>query len=164
MLQMSTTSEQASTWSVTGVAAAAALLISNLDSVGKIVSPGGLRLGLGLMGLALLFGAMSKQLGMVISSGLATMKSLEAQLQSPDGQSLFNGLKTDLRQLMDEMAAPFLWPMRGLIRRASVRGLTDYLAGDKHFVRLFCFQVYTAWLHWLCALGAIAAIVCSIKS
>jgi len=56
-LALSESMEQATTWSITGIAAIVALLISNLDSVGKLVSPEGIRWSLILFTASLVVGS-----------------------------------------------------------------------------------------------------------
>jgi hypothetical protein len=72
-LGLSVSMEQATTWSITGLAAIIGLFISNLDSVGQLVSRQGLRWGLILFTGSLVIGALSKQIGMAIAKGLALL-------------------------------------------------------------------------------------------
>src|SRR5262245_51125102 len=77
--------EQSTTWTITGVAAIVALFISNLDSAGKIISVSGIRSGSILFASSLLAGAISKQVGMAVQSGVRTIGELEALLNSEPG-------------------------------------------------------------------------------
>ena len=55
--------DQFTTWTITGIAAIVALLVSNLDSISQIVSAGGLRGALILFTVSLLAAVTSKQIG-----------------------------------------------------------------------------------------------------
>jgi len=125
-LAVGETLEQFTTWTITGIAAILALLVSNLDSVSKIVSAAGLRSAVILFTLSLLAGVISKQLGMAVTNGLKTLNNVENLLNSEQGKRLMSEMKIEPRQLVLEMAEPFLWPLSTLSRRSGRRGLSDY--------------------------------------
>ena len=62
--------ENASTWSITGVAAIIALFITNLNSIGTLVSYNGLLWFLISFTASLVFGAISKHIGMSLTKYL----------------------------------------------------------------------------------------------
>jgi len=161
-LALSESMEQATTWSITGVAAIAGLFISNLDSVGKLVRPEGLRWSLILFTGSLVVGAFSKQIGMAIVKGLAMVKKVEGMLSTEQGQALMSQMSTPLPQLMEEIAHPFYWPLSAMMRRSGKEGLKDDLPADKRFIRLFCAQLIFLYLHGLCAAAGFIVIACSI--
>jgi hypothetical protein len=163
VLRLSWSMEQYTTWTITGIAAIIGLFISHLDSVSKIVSVSGLRWGLILFTLALLFGVISKQIGMAVTSGLETIAKLESFLYSSDGQHLLASMTIDPKKLVHDLADPFLWPLSRMMRTGGIRGTQDLLSSDKRFVRMFCVQLYFVWLHGLCSIGAIAVIALSIR-
>src|SRR5258708_38167601 len=74
---MSEAMDQATTWSITGLAAIIGLFISKLDAIGQLVSRAGLRWALILFTASLVVGAFSKQFGVAITKGLAMMEKME---------------------------------------------------------------------------------------
>lgn len=155
--------EQFTTWTITGIAAIVALLVSNLDSISQTVSAGGLRGALILFTVSLLAAVTSKQIGMAVANGLKTISQVEHLLNSEQGQRLMNRMSTDPRQLVQELAEPFLWPLSTLTRRAGKRGLSDYLSTDKRFIRLLCIQIYINALHGILATAALLTLALSIR-
>lgn len=154
--------EKSTTWTIGGVAAIAAALISNLDSVAKIASLNGIKIALVLFALSLLFGALSKQIGMAVVAGLGTLKRTETMLNSAAGQNLMDQMTIEPRQLVKELAEPFLWPISASFRKGGERGIVDYVASDKRFVKMFCIQIAFNALHVLLAVSAFFAIGFSI--
>lgn len=154
--------EQATTWSLTGVAAIIGLFISNLNSVGTLVSSSGLRWFLISFTASLIFGAISKQIGMALGKGLEMVEKLEGVLYSDQGQALIGHMTTPPRELMKEIAEPFFWPLSSFIRRGGFQGIEDYLSSDKRFVRLFCTQLIFTYLHGITAAAGLLVIACSI--
>ncbi len=154
--------EQATTWSITGLAAIIGLFISNLDSVGQLVSRQGLRWSLILFTGSLVVGALSKQLGMAIAKGLAMLEKIESILSSEQGQLLMTNMSTSPTQLVEEMAEPFFWPLSTLMRRSGMKGLSDYLFSDKRLIKLFCVQLLLVNLHGLLAAAGLLVVASSI--
>lgn len=161
-LQTSATLETFSTWTITGVAGIAALLISNLDSIASIASLTGIKLTIMLFAFSLLTGAISKQFGMAVATGLHTLRETENLLYSESGQALMEKMTIEPRNLVSELSKPFLWPISLMMRRGGEKGISDALAQDKKFVRLFCFQLLFSALHELSAIVALVVIALSI--
>lgn len=161
-VSMSHAMEQAATWSIAGVAAIVGLFISKLDSIGTIVSSVGLRWFLILFTSSLIFGAISKQIGMALGKGLEMMEKLEGVLCSDQGQRLMSQMSTPPRELIKEIAAPFFWPLSSYMRRSGFKGIEDYLSSDKRFVKLFCVQLVFVYLHGIAAAAGLIVIACSI--
>ena len=156
--------EQSTTWTMTGVAAIVGLFISHLDAVSKMVTSGGIRWSLSLFAGSLLAGAISKVLGMGLQSGLNAVAEMEKLLLSENGTNLMDAMTIEPRQLMAEIAEPFLWPLSSLTKRGGESGLTDYLSSDKTLVRLFCWQIYFNFLHMVLAVLAIGAVALSLHA
>ena len=154
--------DHATTWSITGIAAIAGLLITKLDAVGQFVSRAGLRWALILFTASLVAGALSKQIAAAVTKGLAMIEKLEALLSSEQGQALMDRMSTPPRQLIEEIAAPFWWPLSKLMRDGGLKGLADYLSADKHFITLFQVHMVFVYLHGLFALAAFIVIAASI--
>ena len=156
--------DQATTWSLTGIAAILGLLISNLDSVSKLVTPDGLRWCLWLFTGSLVAGALSKQLGMAVVSGVEMLQKFEGLLQSPQGQELMNAIEAPASQLVNEMAQPFWWPLSALMRKGGELGMRDYLSSDKRMVRLFCWQLLFVYAHGGLAAAGLLAVATHVQS
>jgi hypothetical protein len=62
---------------------------------------------------------------------------------------------------MDEIAEPFWWPISTVMRKSGRKGITDYLASEKTFIRLFCIQLLLVNLHGLFA--AIGLVMIALK-
>ena len=161
-LSLSESTEHATTWSITGIAAIAGLFISNLDSVGKLVQPAGVRWSLIFFTGSLVAGAFSKQIGMAITKGLAMIEKVEGLLATEHGQALMDHMSTPPAQLITELAEPFYWPLSTLMRRSGIEGMKDYLSADKRFIRLFCAQLIFVYLHGILAVAGFLCIACSI--
>jgi hypothetical protein len=161
-LELSETMEQATTWTITGIAAISGLFISNLDSMGKLVRADGLRWSLIFFTTSLVAGALSKQVGMAITKGLAMIQKIEGLLATEQGQALMSQMATPPKQLIREIADPFYWPLSWMMRRSGIEGMKDYLSADKRFVRLFCAQLVFLYLHGILATAGFLAIACSI--
>src|SRR5206468_4105296 len=117
-----------------------------------------------LFAFSLLFGVMSKQIGMAVANGLETANRLEALLASENGRHLMSQMTVEPRQLMNELAEPFLWPISVLVRRSGARGITDYAAADRRFIRFLCIQLYFNMVHALLAAAAVVTLALSIDS
>lgn len=161
-VSISHTMEQATTWSITGVAAIVGLFISNLDSVGGIVSSIGLRWFLISFTASLIFGAISKQIGMALGKGLEIIEKMEKLLYSEHGQALMKQMSTPPRELIKEIAEPFFWPLSNYMGRSGFKGIEDYLSADKRFVKLFCTQLIFVYLHGITAAAGLIVVACSI--
>ncbi|MDA3896374.1 MAG: hypothetical protein PF482_09525 [Desulfobacteraceae bacterium] len=161
-ISISQAMEQATTWSITGVAAIVGLFISNLDSVGSLVSSIGLRWFLISFTASLVFGAISKQIGMTLGKGLEMIEKLEGVLSSDQGQMLMSQMSTPPKELIKEIVEPFFWPLSFYMKRSAIKGLDDYLSSDKRFVKLFCIQLIFVYLHGITAAIGLIALACSI--
>lgn len=154
--------EQSTTWTITGVAAILALLISNVDAINKIIPLASLRVALVLFTLSLLTAVISKQFGMGIANGLKTINELESVLHSDEGQRLVRDMKIDGRQLIRELAEPFWWPFSTVFRKAGEKGFSDYLTAEKRLIRFLNYQIYLNMLHWLLAGAALLTLAFSV--
>lgn len=99
---------------------------------------------------------------MAIAKGLEMLHKIEGLLSSEDGQALMARMETPPPQLIQEISAPFLWPLSKLMLKGGLKGTKDYLSADKRFVRLFCLQLLFVNLHGLLAAGGLTVIAASI--
>jgi hypothetical protein len=162
-LSIAQPAEQFATWLITGTAAILGLIVVNIDSVSNVISNSSLRWGLTLMTLSILCGVVTRQIGIAIQRGLAMLESLHEVMNSPTGEAIRASLTTPSDVLGKELASPFLPPFRGSILRGVERGMTDNLAAEKRFIKMFCIQLYASYAQ--AALGAIGLIwlVCGIR-
>jgi hypothetical protein len=154
--------EKSTTWTIGGVAAIVAVIVSDMGSVAKIASLDGIKTSIILFTLSILFGAVSKLVGMAVIAGINTLKETEALLASDAGQNLIGQMTIKPRQLIRELAEPFIWPISTFIRKGGERGLEDYVSSDKRFVKMFCIQIVSNALHVVLAVSALFAIAFSI--
>lgn len=152
--------EKFTTWTITGCAALVALMFGNLESINEIVPLPSLKYSIILFVMSLLFGVISKLLGMVLQSGIRLLIDMENQLNSEVGKNMMSSMNIEPNQLVSDLAAPFWWPLSTIMRKSGETGLKDYLSSDKRFVRMFCLQLYTNLAHiFLAALAILAVIV-----
>jgi hypothetical protein len=161
-LEVGEAMERFTTWTITGIAAVAALVVGNLDSVAKIVSLASVKTSIVLFTFSLLAGAISKQLGMAVTAGINTLRKTEGLLNSESGQQLMDQMTIAPKDLVKELAEPFFWPLSALMRKSAQGGLVDYVAADKRFVKLFCLQFIFNAAHGLLAIAAFFAIAVGI--
>lgn len=154
--------EQATTWTITGVAAILALLMSNIGAINKVIPLASLRIALVLFTVSLLIAIISKQFGMGIANGLKTINELERVLYSEEGKRLVFDMKADGPQLFRELAEPFWWPFSKVLRKAGEKGLSDYLAGEKRLIQFLNWQIYLNAFHWLFAGVALLVLAFSV--
>lgn len=145
-------------WSIGGVAVIVGLLITNLESISKIVPVEGIKISIILFVLSLLAGAISKQVGMAVSSGVNTLREMESLLESKAGQELVSQIKAEPTELVRDFSRPFIWPMSIMVCRAAEKGIEDQLTEDKRFIKMFSLQIIFNMIHNLLALGAILSI------
>ena len=162
IVSMSEAMDNATTWSITGLAAVVGLFIGNLDKIGQLVARSGLRWALLFFTASLVSGAISKQFGVAITKGLAMIEKLESLLSSQQGQNLVSQMTVPPRQLIAEIAAPFWWPLSVLMFKGGLKGLTDYLSTDKRFIKLFQIHLIFVYLHAIFAIAGFVVIALSI--
>ncbi|GAB1265686.1 hypothetical protein [Aurantivibrio infirmus] len=154
--------ERFTTWTITGCAALVALTISNLESINNIVSLSSLKLSVILFVISLLFGVVSKMLGMALQSGIRLLNDMESQLHSEAGKSIMDSMNIESKQLINDLASPYWWPLSTLMRKSGEAGIKGYLSSDKRFVKMFCLQLYTNLFHIVFAALAIIAVIACI--
>lgn len=150
------------TWTITGCAALVALTISNIESINKIVSLSSLKYSVILFVISLLFGIISKMIGMSLQSGIRLLNDMDNKLNSEAGKSLMDSMSVEPKQLVNDLASPYWWPLSTLMRKSGEAGSEDYLYSEKRFVKMFCLQLYTNLAHILLALLAIVAVIVCI--
>jgi hypothetical protein len=164
VLALGSSLEQATTWTITGLAAITGLFISNLDSISKIVTLDGVKWSLILFTCSLFVGAISKMYGMVLGRGIQILINLEELLQSEDGVNLMQSMTVNPDDLPKQLAEPFFWPISTLMRKSGEKGLNDYLFSDKKFIKMFCIQLYLDFLHWLLLVAGLLTLALSLRS
>jgi hypothetical protein len=155
--------EQFTQWTVGGVGATIALVFSNLSTVSPVVTPVALRWSLILLAISLLAGVISKNIGMAVTNGLATIMKMESLLQSEQGHRLMSMMTIPLSRLPAEIAEGFCWPLSALMRRSASRGATDPLFADKRLLKMWCVQLLFNLIHALAAIAAVLTLALSIR-
>ncbi len=151
--------EKFTSWTIAGIAGVVVLIIGNVESVTKIISSSGIKVTLTIFIMSLIFGIISKQYGMIITSGIRMLKDLEQSLHSESGQNLIGQLTIEGNQFTDEIAEPFWWPLSIILRRAARKGADDNLTAIKQLVTIFSKQLYSNYIHlFLAALGLLSLV------
>jgi hypothetical protein len=164
VLALGSSLEQATTWTITGLAAITGLFISNLDSISKIVTLDAVKWSLILFTCSLFVGAISKMYGMALGRGIQILINFEELLQSEDGVKLIQAMAVNLDDLPKQLSEPFFWPISTLIRKSGEKGLDDYLSSDKKFVKMFCIQLYLNFFHWVLLVAGLLTLALSLRS
>ena len=154
--------ETFATWTVAGLAAIVALLLSHLDTLRHAMYACALRWGIISLVVAMVFGALTKQFGIVIRTGIAVINSLYAALHSPDGVAMLSAMKADSEKLPAELVKPFLWPFRCFLERNARKGMVDPLHGEKRFIKFLCIQIYFSYGMYLFAAIGLIILCCGI--
>lgn len=155
--------EEFATWCITGVAAILALLIANLGTVSKVISESGLRWGIVFLALSMLAGAAAKQFGVGIRNGVALLEALYAEFAKEDARATLAGMTAAQEEIQKKMAAPFLWPLKGIMLRAARRGASDYLSGERRFIRMPCVQMYASFIQSMSAAAGLLFLAFGIR-
>ena len=92
------------------------------------------------------------------------MGDIEGLLKSEQGRKLLAEITLPSRQMVKEVAAPFVWPMSWFMQRFGELGIQDYLSGDKRMIKMFCWQIYSNLLHCLLAVAAVIVLALSINT
>jgi hypothetical protein len=132
-------------WVVTGEAAFLGLIISHIESISKIVSQFSLKWGIVLLVFSILCGVIAKE------------------FNSEEGQLIFSSLKTPINDLGEKLSEPFLWPLRGYMKRRFEAGTKDFLTAEKKAVRWLCFYIYFSAAQWILGLAGILCFAFGIQ-
>ncbi len=156
--------EPTTTWTVAGIAAILGFCLGNLESIGEIVSRGGLRWFVILLTVSMLLGVFSKLVGMALSYGLDLLPAVERDLSSPEAIAAMSRMKIPPEEFGQRVAEPFLWPLNRVFKKAARQGMHDYLHGERKFVWMFCIQLYSNLFHLGFAATAFVVLACNIKT
>jgi hypothetical protein len=148
---------QQTLWIVTGEAAFLGLIISHIESVSKIICPFSLKWGIVLLSISILFGIIAKNIAMTVQLMTYLTEQIYKDFNSEEGQLILSNLKVPMDDLAEKLSKPFLWPLRGYIKRHFLAGTKDFLAAETKTVRWLCFHFYFAVAQWF--LG-IAGLLC----
>jgi hypothetical protein len=129
-------------WAVSGAAAIIALLLANVDKITSVVSLAAFKWGILLLTLSILAGILAKQFGIAIRSGLQNMDAMYQQFFSEEGIETLRSCKMPPAQMLEAMLTPLPWPVLVFAKAHAVLSATDFLAGEKLFLRIWCYQFY----------------------
>ena len=155
--------ESFATWLLTGVAVILGAVLVNVEAVSSVVTAVGMRWGLALLVVSLLFGALAKQLAMAIRTGYELTERMYTELESEEGAVALEGLAGSMNEFKHELLSAFLFPLRGMMRRAFDRGAQDAIAGEKRLTRLFCVQLYAVWAQNIAAATGLLVLAFAIR-
>lgn len=154
--------EQSLTWTLAGIIGIETFFLSHSESMGKVLSPNGIRWGLVVFAFSILAGAMAKHMGAMISAGVDVGDMTKKAMESEEAKALLKeGVET--QNLGKEISDPFLWPYSRLIKNAFEEGLKDKLASEKKFVLLFSIQLYFIQLHFVAAFVGFLILAFSVR-
>jgi hypothetical protein len=155
---------QQTLWIVTGEAAFLGLIISHIESVSKIVSSCSLKWGIILLVFSILCGVIAKHIAMAVVMMISLIEQMYKEFNSEQGQLMFTEIKTPINEIAEKISEPFLWPLRGYMRRRFHAGTTDFLAGEKKAVKWFCFYFYFSVAQWFLGLAGIFCFALGIQT
>lgn len=155
---LSASTERFTNWTLASVAGASALLITNLDSVSAIVATTWIKTSMACLGISLLTGVASRLSGLGVLASLHVIEHVESVFDTENGRDILNRVTVSKRQLMSEVASPFLWPFSQVAQESGARGLDDLLSGDKQLIRMMCVQMHLCIAHQLSAVAALLAL------
>ncbi len=150
-------------WTITGIAAIFALIISNLNAVTSIIDSSALKTSLIVLVFSLLFGVATRLYSVALTTGLRLILEMENRLNTPEGLQVLDGIESDMEGLASGLAQPFLWPLSYWLRKAMLSGANDNLKADKNLVRMFCIQLYCNLIHIFLAAVALTSLALGVK-
>jgi hypothetical protein len=163
ILAISPEVERFATWTLTGVGAATALIVSNLDGLAKVVNVVGIQWTLVLLAVSILAGTATKQLGAVIALGLTNLTDAEQMYASPQMKALMDQMTVTPNELREQMVEPFFWPLSASFRKSFDAGAQNPNAGIRRFVGLFNVLLYCFWAHAVLAILSLLVLAFSMR-
>jgi hypothetical protein len=136
-------------WIITGEAAFLGLIISHIESISKIISPFSLKWGTVLIALLILCGIIAGHIAMAVQAMVGLLEQMYKEFNSEQGQLMLSNLKISIDDLAERLSKPFLWPLRGFMKRRVYSGANDLLSGETKAVKWLCFYIYFAVAQWL---------------
>ncbi len=146
---------QQTLWVVTGEAAFLGLIISNVESISKIISQFSLKWGVVLLVFSILCGVIAKHIAMAVGMMVCLTEQMYKEFNSEEGQLIFSNLKTPINDIGEKLSEPFLWPLRGYMKPRFHAGAKDVLTTEKKAVRWLCFYIYFSAAQWILGLAGI---------
>ena len=143
-------------WMLTGLAAMLALLVTNLDSIQKVVSVGHLKLALVMLILSVALASVAYMLSTALIARNEVMLKLESVLGAMQGQAQVAMANPELRQ---EFCQSFVGPMRWILVRSMNKGANDPFASERGSIKLVVCQAYAMWLSVVLAVAGLIALV-----
>ena len=155
---------QQTLWVVTGEAAFLGLIISHIESVSKIISPCSLKWGIVLLVFSILCGVIAKHIAMAVGTMVNLIERMYKEFNSEEGQLMLSELKIPISDIGEKVSEPFLWPLRGFMKRRFQAGTKDFLTGEKKAVRWLCFYIYFSAAQWILGLIGILCFALGIQT
>ena len=161
MLALGDSLEKFTTWSLAGVGATTALLLTNVDKLLPALSRGLYKVGMLLFLLSLVFGVASKSIGMALQSALATTKLVEDLFLSVEGRALMAQTETPMPKFYQEINDPFRWWRKPTSADQARSNMLDPLAAEKRLIKMFNSQHKWFTAHLVLAGMAIIVLGCA---
>jgi hypothetical protein len=140
---------QQTLWVVTGEAAFLGLIISHIESISKIISFFSLKWGIVLLVFSILCGVIAKLIAMAVVLMAGLTEQMYKEFNSEQGQLIFASLTTPINDLGEKISEPFLWPLRGYMKRRFQAGTKDFLTAEKTAIKWLCLFIYFSVFQWL---------------
>ncbi len=150
-------------WVVTGEAAFLGLILSNIESVSKILSPCSLKWGIVLLVLSILCGVIAKHIAMAVEMMIGLIEEMYKEFNSEEGHSILSSLTTPIADIAEKISKPFLWPLRGYMKKRFQIGTKDFLNGEKKAVKWLCYYFYFSIAQWILGLAGILSFALGIR-
>jgi hypothetical protein len=157
---------QQTLWIVTGEAAFLGLIISHIESISKIISSCSLKWGIILLVLSILCGVIAKIIATAVVMIVSLIEQIHKEFNSEQGQLIFSEMKKpiDINDIGEKVSEPFLWPLRGYMKRRFHAGAKDFLNAEKKAVKWLCIYFYFSAAQWFLGLAGIFCFALGIQT
>lgn len=149
-------------WILTGQAAIIGLMVANLDSLQKVVSPGHLRWSLGLLVISLVLASFAYLLSVSLRARHDVMAQFERLLGSPEGREVLSRMTMEQADFLRQFSAPLFGPLKWFMLRSARNGAKDPFAVEKGGISLMVWQAYAMWLSVALAAAGLFSLVAGL--
>ncbi|WP_269537183.1 hypothetical protein [Cerasicoccus fimbriatus] len=146
-------------WTLSGVAAMIAIILSNTPAIIELAGTASLKWSISLLVFSLMFGFGAHISCLSIGARVRSLESIQAGLQSQQGQISLNNISISPQELGEELISPFWGPLKSTMKKNYLKGLSDPFLSEKGMINVFCIQVYLTFLHLLIAAIALFVLV-----
>jgi hypothetical protein len=151
--------ESAATWLLTGTSAMVGLMITQVESITKVINLTAFKVGLVCLALSIVAGVIARMMAWTIETRQKAMDHLISYLNSLEAKEHMRAMhakEITRSQLSEKMTRPLLWPMSWTARRSLTRP-HDPLGSEKSSVRSYCWMTLLVLIQWtFVGLGLVA--------